>query len=134
MRYLTTVLAIVFWMALSVPSFGEPVEHHGAKVDADSTSESCISCHDGSVANAASFCRVTCDFSSSHSILKAYPPRGKASEYASAAEVQAKGIKLIQGKVACISCHDLRKPDPLHLVMTNAKSALCLSCHIKMGR
>jgi len=132
MNYVIGILLTACWMVLPLSSFGEPVEHYGMMVDSDSSSENCISCHDGSVAHIVSFCRVTCDFSTSHSILKSYPPRGKAREYAGAAEVQAKGIRLVQGKVACLSCHDLRKPGPQHLVMSNVGSALCLTCHIKI--
>jgi predicted CXXCH cytochrome family protein len=121
-------------MTMALPAFGEPVEHHGMTVEANSPAQACISCHDGSVSHVVSFCTVVCDFSTSHSILKNYPPRSKPSEYASASEVQARGIKLVQGQVVCISCHDLRKPGPKHLVMSNEGSALCLTCHIKMGR
>jgi len=109
-------------MAFPMSLFGESVDHHGTVVDSDSPAETCINCHDGSLEH------------TSHPIFKHYPPPGKEKEYASAAEVQAKGIRLVRGQVVCISCHDLRKPEPQHLVISSAKSELCLICHIKMGR
>lgn len=122
MKTIIRVIVIACCMVLPMSSFGEPVEHHGMTVNADSPAEVCVTCHDGSLEH------------TSHPIFKYYPPPGKESEYASAAEVQAKGIKLVRGQVVCISCHDLRKPGPQHLVISSAKSELCLICHIKMGQ
>ncbi|MHB8844466.1 MAG: cytochrome c3 family protein [Nitrospirota bacterium] len=114
------------------PARAEFVSHHNTTVDADSPPQDCISCHDGSVAKHVSFCTVRCNFSGSHSMMKHYPPAGQSSRYAPAAAVQARGIKLQNGQVTCISCHNLRNPSPGHLVMDNAGSRLCLSCHITM--
>ena len=110
----------------------ELVSHHSARVEANGPAQDCISCHDGSAAKHISFCTVRCDFSGSHSILKRYPPAGKAAHYAPAAAVQARGVKLQDGKVTCISCHDLRNPSRDHLVMDNTGSRLCLVCHLTM--
>jgi predicted CXXCH cytochrome family protein len=108
----------------------EMVSHHTATVEANCLADVCISCHDGKTAKYVSFCTVKCDYSSSHVVLKKYPPAGKAAGYAPVAALQAKGIKLEDGKVTCISCHDLRKTDRYHLVMDNTQSRLCFVCHV----
>jgi len=134
MKTMIWITVIVCCATIPVLSIAKPVEHHGMTVEADSPPKICLSCHDGSIAHIISYCTVMCDFSTSHSILKHYPPRGREREYASAAAVNARGIVLVDGQVVCISCHDLRQPGPNHLVMSNEKSRLCLSCHIKMDR
>ncbi len=48
--------------------------------------------------------------------------------------VQAEGkIRLPQGRIECVSCHDPHNASGAAkmLVMSNRRSALCLSCHIK---
>ena len=122
MRSMARVIAIACCLALPVTSCIAPVTHHGMRVDADLPAEICVTCHDGAAKH------------TSHPIFNDYPPPGKETEYASAAEVQAKGIRLVRGQVVCISCHDLRKPGPQHLVISSEKDELCFCCHIKMGR
>jgi len=113
------------------PAGAEEVEHHGMQVNADATFSQCVSCHDGTVAHNVSFCTSKCDAATSHAVLKAYPPLRRASEFAPLAAVRAKGIKFDNGRVTCISCHNLRNPAKNHLVMENSGSRLCLTCHIR---
>lgn len=108
------------------------VSHHSLTVEADGSASECLGCHDGAAATTVSSCAVQCGSKSSHSILKDYPPRGKESEYAPAASLAAKGIRLVDGKVTCISCHNLNNPDKHHLVMDDTGSKLCFACHVKM--
>ncbi len=128
-------LCFVWLIAGIAPSGGllraEEVQHHGIKADANGTLAHCISCHDGSVAHYVSFCTVQCSAATSHSVLKHYPPRGRESDFASAATVKAKGIKLPGGNVTCISCHNIRVPAKNHLAIDNRGSGLCLACHIR---
>jgi predicted CXXCH cytochrome family protein len=37
----------------------------------------------------------------------------------------------VDGKVGCLTCHDPLNPERGHLVMSDKKSALCLTCHDK---
>jgi len=122
------LLSILVFAASS--AMAEMVEHHGNTVEAGGSPDSCIVCHDGLVAENVSYCTVNCDFSTSHSILKHYPPEGKRASYAPVAEVRAKGIKFLHGKVTCISCHDLKKQNRFHLIL-DEKGRLCGICHIK---
>jgi predicted CXXCH cytochrome family protein len=122
----------VFLIVLSgAPSaIADKVGHHGNTVDADGTAESCISCHDGSIAGNISFCTVKCDFRTPHVIMKKYPPTGKKASYASVTEVTAKGVRIVNGKVTCVSCHNLRNDGRYHLVK-DERRRLCAICHIK---
>lgn len=133
MHWISGALMVVTICVLS-PSWlrAEQVPHNGLMVDANSSANECLSCHDGVLAKHVSFCKVRCDFSGGHSLMKRYPPAGKAAEYAPASLVIAKGIKLENGHVTCNSCHDLRKSTPDYLVIENTNSRLCLTCHIRM--
>ena len=126
------VALAAFCLLTPAAALAELVSHHSTRVEANGPAHDCISCHDGATAKHVSFCTVRCDFSGGHSILKRYPPAGKAAQYAPAAAVQAKGVKLQDGMVTCISCHDLRNPSRDHLVMDNTGSRLCLVCHLTM--
>ena len=55
----------------------------------------------------------------------------KESFYAPVGSLQGKGIRLFNGKLSCVSCHDLKNSTKYNLVMDNSSSALCFSCHIK---
>jgi len=109
----------------------EQVDHHGMKVDSEASLQICVSCHDGSVSNAVPFCSAKCAFNTPHAVLKDYPPQTESRKYAPTAVILAKGIKLVNGQITCISCHNLKNPAKNHLVIENQKSSLCLICHIK---
>ena len=129
---LSLLSAVVLVALLHALSAAEEVQHHGKTISSDSTSTECLACHDGVSARAVSYCTVKCDFrSSSHAIEKHYPPRRNRDSYAPVADVTAKGVKLLNGKVTCISCHDLKNPAPRHLVVNSVKE-LCQICHFKI--
>lgn len=108
----------------------EQVDHHGQMVDDSGDPIDCIVCHDGMIAPESHPCIVECGFGGSHPILKEYPPSMKESSYAPAGSLLAKGIRLFNGKLSCVSCHHLKNATKYHLVMDNSNSALCFSCHI----
>ena len=106
----------------------------------------CLTCHDGTIASEiigggsdpglsafASFVNPRRD----HPVGVEYPPAGRRSgrlrrNYESPAKLAAQGrIKLPEGRVECISCHEPHNAFgyPDMLVMSNRQSALCLSCH-----
>ena len=132
-RVAVTVLAAagaVLALVWSAPG-GELVEHHGLKIDADSGAMTCLSCHDGRMGKGGTVCLTKCDFRSPHALLRQYPPLGKEDQFAPLASLPGKGIRLEDGRISCISCHDLTNPGKDHLVMSNNGSRLCLSCHVK---
>jgi predicted CXXCH cytochrome family protein len=124
------VTLLVVLMVLSTAT-AEMVEHHGQSVEAEGAARDCLSCHDGSRASNVAICTVQCNFKTSHSILRPYPPKGKESQYASVADLAAKGIKLVDGKVTCISCHKLSSPAKKHLIR-DEQGRMCTICHITM--
>lgn len=108
------------------------------------TSLICLGCHDGTVA--------TSTIGSSHALLAGvregfavpdgfawrdhpigirYPSNPR--EYHPQAFVESKNVRLPEGRLECISCHDPHNVGGYDgmLVMSNRRSALCLTCHIK---
>lgn len=123
------VLATVLLALFQLRSKAEMIPHHGLEVLADGVAMDCLGCHDGSVAGVVSFCRVECNFRSPHSILKTYPPLGKEEQYLPLESMLQEGMKLEDGKITCISCHNLRNSDRFHLQLDDAGRELCFVCH-----
>ena len=107
------------------------------------TSMICLTCHNGSVAvstvgtahamRSASGGAWSPSFATrDHPIGVLYPDRKKGFRPKAGVEAIGK-IKLPDGRVECISCHDQHEEEELPhlLVMSNKRSALCLSCHEK---
>lgn len=112
--------------AQEVPHHDNLVNHEDPRV--------CLTCHSGLISQNVIPCtKNSCllDPNSSHPIFKRYPPVGKESEFAPPAQVEAAGVKLINGEVTCISCHNLINQEEFHLVMENTRSRLCKTCHIR---
>lgn len=106
----------------------------------------CVRCHDGTVAgdtiggvSGNSFANHQHDGifalghgTTDHPVGIAYP--NVDNGYRPAGVLQSEGvIKLPAGNVECVSCHDPHNTSgaPYMLVMSNERSALCLSCHRK---
>ena len=116
MKYVS--LSLLFSIALAAcATFLPPkmIDHQGNEVDIHDA-KSCFSCHDDMKDH-------------SHPVMIDYPPAGNG--YASAADVAGSGLKLVDGKVTCITCHDLTNTETAHLAKTMNNSQLCLACHIK---
>lgn len=92
----------------------------------DVFSTECLMCHDGSLAQQAHYSRDT-----GHAIVGSHPigvplPRSDAFVH----PFPGSNIILINGRISCVTCHDMEAPGP-HLAVSNAESVLCLSCHRK---
>lgn len=113
---------------------------------AGSGTTSCLRCHDGTVARSNVSSAQRTEFvngtrsarfapahgSSNHPVGIDYPMFDRA--YRPANAVASKGtVSLPNGKVECLSCHDPHNgAEQRHLLVTsNARSALCLTCHRK---
>ena len=136
MRKILFLFTLVFAVALLAVMLKSPraeqVEHHGYLVNAMGRTTDCLACHDGTAAKSVSNCiGVNCLMSDSHPVDKPYPPPGKEEGYAPVDQVTATQIKLDEGKITCISCHDLKNPAPQHPAVNNDGSRLCLTCHLK---
>jgi predicted CXXCH cytochrome family protein len=108
------------------------------------TSLVCLGCHDGTIATStigsahAMLAGVRQGFDMperyvwrDHPIGVAYP--SDIRDYRPQSFVEKQGIVLPEGRIECISCHDPHEETGLDdmLVISNRKSALCLTCHIK---
>lgn len=112
-------------------------------IELDSTSLLCLSCHDGVIASdvytashatqwvrALGSTRLGIAGATGHPIGVKYPV--SAPTYHSLPAVTSgERIKLPDGHVQCISCHDPHNTGrhPGMLVQSNAGSRLCLACH-----
>jgi len=108
------------------------------------TSLICLGCHDGTVASSTigtshalaagqrEGFRLPDGFVwDDHPIGVPYPANPK--KYRPRGFVEKLGVRLPQGRLECVSCHDPHNEAGLDdmLVMSNRRSALCLTCHIK---
>ncbi|OGT98150.1 MAG: hypothetical protein A2079_03510 [Geobacteraceae bacterium GWC2_48_7] len=93
--------------------------------------QDCLECHNIKMGKPVSICiGDDCLYSKNHSVMRHYPPIGKEKDYAPASEIESAGSFLEEGKITCLSCHDLTKPPP-HLIREGDK--LCLICHKSMN-
>ena len=105
----------------------------------DTFSRDCLTCHDSSLA-------VNVDFNYRNSPGRAiqlrpidckdHPNGMDYSSYEALGKGQFKYIsplnsnmKLVNGRVGCLTCHNPLNPEKGHLVMSDFRSALCQTCH-----
>lgn len=105
----------------------------------DSFSRNCLTCHDGTKASDVSVnYRNGTGKTNGHSGGKDHPIGMDYASYASSgdggynsvAKLNSKMV-FIDGKVGCLTCHNPLNPEKNHLVMSDQRSALCLTCHNK---
>lgn len=92
----------------------------------DVFSVECLICHDGGIAQQAHYSR-----DSGHAVRGSHPigvPLPKSNAFVH--PFPGSNIILINGRISCVTCHDMEAPAP-HLAVSNAESVLCLSCHRK---
>jgi len=122
-------LAAIF-SALACSSPGaEEIEHHGVMADSESNAYECLSCHDGQVGAPVQLSTKVGKHSCDHPVNRDYPPAKKQADYLPLESVTDAGIKLLNGQVTCISCHNLKSPEKDHLAVPLDNSNLCFSCH-----
>jgi predicted CXXCH cytochrome family protein len=106
----------------------------------DQVSAECLSCHDGSVGKlsliGAGIWTHENDFMDfdmgMHPIGVYYRDAfSKRPDGYKPPSLLNEKIKLINGKLSCVSCHDIYSDIPMKLVVSNERSRLCLECHIK---
>ncbi|HOA72931.1 MAG TPA: cytochrome c3 family protein [Phycisphaerae bacterium] len=108
------------------------------------TSLLCLGCHDGTIGTStlgsahAMLAGVREGFGVPDELLWRDHPIGipypvDPNNYRPASFVEKQGIRLPQGRVECISCHDPHNQAGVRgmLWMPNRRSALCLTCHLK---
>jgi len=105
----------------------------------DPISKECVACHDGVIAREARH-RISSGYQqramSIDTILGAHPVGMDYDQYRSnkqyvSTEIFPAAMVLMDGKVTCVTCHNLLGKNKKYLVVDNDKSGLCFSCHIK---
>jgi len=103
------------------------------RIDAESIT--CMECHDGSMATQVGFHAGGGDLfqfgsNQEHPIGVAYHPgTGRNRIPLEPWQTLDSRVRLFDGTVGCGSCHSVYSQQRNLLVMSNQKSALCLSCH-----
>jgi predicted CXXCH cytochrome family protein len=127
---------------LSSPGFffGKKNSSYNQGDTLDSFSRNCLSCHDGLVAhdvkvdyrNAPGTKIKSFDGTKEHPIGMNYAAYSAmdSHSYKPAAAYNSKMI-FVNGRVGCLTCHNPLNPEKSHLVMSDFRSALCLTCHNK---
>lgn len=111
------VLCSMLVASCSLLQVSETVQHHG-EVVAVADVEGCLQCHDDMKEH-------------SHPVMVDYPVAGAEKGYAPLAEVEQAGIRIVEGRVTCVACHDVSNAAPGHPIRNLESSELCLACHIK---
>ena len=120
-------------------SNAEAVEHYGYKVNdaglhGGSYTE-CLKCHgraidNRTIAKGIPDCMPVCFFGKNHPLNKDYPPPKKEKHFKPVRAAEQGGIKFVDGKIDCISCHNLMENN-LKLLRVEYKQKLCQTCHVK---
>jgi hypothetical protein len=124
------------WLAVGRAHVRESATTAGGLLDAES--RRCMGCHDG--VNAREFANSTPyrrgsmsvgDPRHNHPIGVEYPavPRVGSASGLRPVSMLPGNLRLPEGKVGCVSCHDLYAADRYHLAMPIEASRLCLACH-----
>jgi len=131
--------ASVHWLALGRAHVGAGLESSDPGVPAlDKHSRECLTCHDGvnaiESANASPWHRLRGDFGNegkNHPVGMEYRATGRPSYMSPLrpAYLLPDEVPLPEGKVSCISCHDLFGDTPYLLTVPIEGSQLCLTCH-----
>ncbi len=108
---------------------GEVLTHHGTEVDITIT-EICFQCHNDNSDNISNSLENGCSIGDSHPVFLDYPPNDKETFFSPRSDVEAAGLVFPNGKITCISCHNLENQETKHLAIENSGSRLCLTCHI----
>jgi len=98
----------------------EEIDHHGKKVYVHDGA-ACLQCHEDMKDH-------------SHPNITPYPPLNMENEkkYPPVEELAKAGLTIQNGRITCITCHDISNPEPYHPVRgMEGKSKLCLVCHNK---
>ncbi|MBI2998783.1 MAG: hypothetical protein HYY46_10105 [Deltaproteobacteria bacterium] len=112
------ILLLLLSFAVPGHSFSPPGEFEGNIIQ---DSQFCLSCHDGLRTT-----RIGTDHPIGIDYRMAQLKRAAMLKHVSQLDA---AVKLENGKVGCTSCHDANSTLPAKLVMSNAQSRLCRSCH-----
>jgi predicted CXXCH cytochrome family protein len=109
-----------------------------ATIDVDAHSLHCLGCHTtgsyagGGTVNVGKNGIVRhASGAAAHPIGRVYRDVSRNGDYHPESQLAQKKILLSDGKISCISCHEVYKKEHGKLVITMDRSALCFGCHDK---
>jgi predicted CXXCH cytochrome family protein len=93
------------------------------------SSQRCLTCHDGTVAQDVLVPAGRAGALGDHPIDVDYEAsRGRGQLLRPVAELPP-SLPLVNGKVACTTCHAPDSPEPGHTAVTMRRSTMCFACH-----
>jgi len=103
-------------------------------ISPDEISRDCLACHDGSLGsggNVRSAHEAKSAIQGSHPIGVDFNNISyKKSGYRNIHNIRP-SIKFVDGRLGCLSCHNIQNKEKKHLVVSLNGSALCFECHAK---
>lgn len=112
--------------------------HNGSRL-LDPISMECITCHDGTLASAVNYKVKTADqagvksfdaIAGSHPVGMDYTRFGNSKQFVPYYRLP-QNMVLMDGRVACITCHDMLSSNKAYLAVDLNGSGLCFTCHNK---
>ena len=113
------ILILMFFGIASFSATEDQDPHFGLEQSVDS--HDCLECHDG----------LRAEHPMNHPFEISYPEARIRRPGAVLKPIFAlpSAIRLINGRVVCITCHDIESILPYRLRLTMEHSALCFACH-----
>lgn len=109
-----------------------------ASMDIDAHSLHCLGCHTsgsyaggGIVSLGSNGVMRHASGAAAHPIGRLYSSVSRNADYQPESVLLQKKILLSDGKVSCVSCHEVYKKEHGKLIITMDRSALCFACHAK---
>jgi len=131
--------ASMHWMAIGIAHVKADRTVSGRRAGLlDSDSQRCMGCHDGVSASEAANTTAWNRGPGSRGDKRRHHPVGvpyrdrapkKAAVRLRSTSLLPKNMRLPDGQVSCVSCHDLYAPDRDRLTVPIEGSALCFTCH-----
>ncbi|NOX75571.1 MAG: cytochrome c3 family protein [Gammaproteobacteria bacterium] len=122
-------------MVVFRPATFDPAEDNAMhmRISPDDNIESCGKCHNGQIAHDISVKMLGTDLRNDHPISMQYAGlnfRDVDFRPPDTSNGFDNGVKLYNGKVECMTCHNVHDPSRELLLRANAE-VLCFTCHIK---
>lgn len=131
-QYIAAIFLVIIFVLIGLGRRfrAEAVDHHGTFANVGGTRDECLSCHNDVKASRPGKCMPVCVFGDRHGpIYGDYPPVNNRGEFQPLAVVQKKGLVLRNGRIDCITCHDLTSKNSHHLRIDSWQ--LCKACHVR---
>lgn len=128
-RLLPTILVTSLFASAALA--GSTVNHFGFAVDDEASMVACIFCHNGKMAKDVSMCteEKMCVIYAKHVVDVRYPTASSDGRYAPVEEITRKGLRLVEGKIGCATCHSLTSKNQHLLIIAAEQDQICRSCH-----